>query len=415
MALARNVTLALGILQAILLARWLGPGTYGIIVLITAIPDVIFGFTDVRASHATVKYIQEAQALNLPDRSAAVAKLGYSIDLVVASLTLLLVATVGPFFVGAAIRQPTVQPLVLLYALSFLPRSFATTSLSLLTIEGRFTAAAATEILSAFVRTAASLGLVALGWGIQGALIGSIVAGPLRGIVMTLCAQRTARARWGGNVFTGRLVALGNSWREIGRFIAFTDLATLIAVGMKQADVLVLGAWGGSEMAGIYRVAKNVPTVAGLGAGALEVVTYQRLTNRVARGDLALGPLIARLTSRIGVPLGLATLIGIPFLPIVIPSVLGPSYGGAITLAQLFTASAVVGGMLFWLRPVYLALGNPHSLAFGNAAMTIIYYGVGLALFGQLGPVGLAIGFVIANYSVAGFLALRQWQALNHP
>ena len=53
---------ALSLIQGVLIARWLGPESYGVAALVMSYPDLVYTFFDARSSDASVKYLGEFHA-----------------------------------------------------------------------------------------------------------------------------------------------------------------------------------------------------------------------------------------------------------------------------------------------------------------------------------------------------------------
>lgn len=410
---ATNARLLLGLAQAILVARWLGPESYGKAVLIMAAPELMFGLVDARTSEAVTRYLQRFK-VEARDKAAAVCRLGFLVDLGLSILALILVFALAKTIAGSVIEDQGTRRLMLLYAGSFIVRSIAPTCQSLLVVEKRWGTLAGIEFSSALIRTGSVLAMVAGGAGIEGVVAGNILFGIVRAALMSSAAQRSARNMWGGHLLSGRARDISSILKEIGRFMFLTDLAGLIAVMTKQADVLLVGAVAGVAPAGYYRMAKNLPGLWTLVGEPLQLVAYQRLTDLSAKNDpTSIRELIRRFTLKIGVPLASATLLTILLVPFAVRITVGPAYAPAIDAARIFVASSAVGALFFWLRPLHLALGEPGVWAAGNFLVSIVFLLLGVGFLIRYGIEGLAVAFLLANYISPILLVVRQWRNLN--
>lgn len=406
--------LALGFVQGLIAARWLGPGVYGRAVLIVATVELLFGIVDVRSTDTTIKFLHEYRARGDTERCAGIARLGYTIDGAMAALTIVIVASATGFISDLVDLGGGDAPWLLAYTASLLVRGPAATSRAIVTVTARFSVIARVELLSSALRTGAVILLLALGWGVGGVVAGNILYGASRGVAMTVIARRSARDLWGRAPWSGRIFALRGEGRLIARYVAFNDVAALVALVTKHADLIVVGSWAGPEAAGFYRVAKSAPDVWALAGGPLQAVSYERLA-RMAPTQTREGirVYVKDLSTRIGLPFAGLVLLGIVFLEPAIRVAFGTDYLPAVTSARFFMASAAAGALFFWLRPLHLAIGEPGVWAAGNAMTALVFAAGGAVLLPRHGAPGLAAAFMIAHVAAAGALVARQWRLLG--
>jgi len=394
---ANAVGAVLGLIQAILVARWLGPKLYGVAALVMAYPSVLFGFIDTRSGAMSVKYLGEFEAKQDPARALAVCKLGYTVDMAVAILAFMLVAATAWWAEKWIVQMPGMTSLIILYAVAFIPSSLARTSSAVMRTFGRFPALAKIDGLCAAVRTTLVVGLVWMGYGVAGVVWGNALVLALKGLMLSVISYPVAKQAWGSSWLWGRWRTLRGMRREIAGFFFYNNLNGIMGVFVKRLDLIILGYFRGPTEAGFYRLAKSVGAVVSNLTLPLQSVTYPRMVRLWSAGrHNELKRAIKRYAVMVGIPLGVLVFLSIPLLPTAIGIVVGEKYLPAIFASQiLFLAGAIHLGM-FWVRPLYLAAGKVRSwfgLGLINGGFAIMAYPIGAVLWGAS---GVALGRLVA-------------------
>lgn len=411
LGVALNARLLFGIVQGLLVARWLGPSSYGVAVLVMAVPDLLFSIVDVRSGEVTVKYLKEF--MGSPEKAASIFRLGVVIDIGIATFVVVIVALFGGYVGSLLFEGAADAGLMLVYAASFPVRSLGSTTSSVLAIERRWIAISWLEFSSSAVRLVATLALVAGGLGVQGVIIGNVVYGVVRGVSFGMVGSSAYRRLWDQALLGSILGGLGDRRAEIAKFFAFSDFAGLIAILTKQADLLLVGAILGPRSAGLYRAARNLPGLWTLAGEPLQRISYERLAGLMVEDRASIPSYLRGLTSKIGVPLWLSVMASAAAVPMVIDLVLGPDYSGAAVPAVLFVVASGAGALVFWLRPAFMTSGRPGLYAMTNLAIGVVFVLLALPALTIAGITGLATLFAIVQYLGALFMVRILWRRVS--
>ena len=398
LTVANFFSAALGLAQGIVVARTLGPQLYGVAALVMSYPSLLFSFLDARSADASVKYLGEFDAKGEVMRALAICKLGYAVDLTVAALTFVLVATTAWWAEKHIVHTPGIGPLIILYAAAFLPRALAGTSRAVLMTLGRFPMLAWIRGLNAAIRTAVVVGLVLGGYGITGVIWGNALGLAAEGLIIGIIAYPMVKRTWGASWLSGSWSALRGKRREIFGFLFYNDLNALLGLFSKQFDLVILGYFRGPQEAGYYRLAKSIGAVVGNSVGPLQSVTYPRLVHfwgAEQQDELKLT--IRRYALWMGVPLGALVFVSLPLVPPLINVVLGDQFRPTAFAAQLFLASSAIWLVFFWLRPAYLAAGRVRSWTIGIGIYAFCFVLIAFPAAKFSGYVGLAGTFLLVN------------------
>jgi O-antigen/teichoic acid export membrane protein len=226
-------------------------------------------------------------------------------------------------------------------------------------------------------------------------------------------AARVSHRAWGGPWLGARVADIGEERRGLVRFLAWTNLGSLVGLLGKEADALVLGLARGATDVGYYRFARSAAAVAGSLVGPLQSVAYRRFAALHGAGDReGIGRAARRASMRAAIPLGLLMLAALPFVPFAVRLVGGDAYRPAAGAAQVLLVGAALWMCFFWIRPLLLTLGDVREVAVANAVAALLAFAGYLAFAGGFGATGVAAAQTAA--AAAGWLLLVRHLARRH-
>jgi len=395
------VILGLGIFQSILVARWLGPKNFGIAALVLGVPALIFTFFDPQTREAVVKYLGEFTTTGESRKALAVPKLAYVIDGLLGVVGVAVVALLAPLAANHILHDSSLVPLLIVAGAAQIASAPAETSRAVLSSFGRFDAIAWQQSTTTLVRLGLVLVAMVSGGGLDGFVYAMCAGSVVDAVTAGWLAHRVIRRSLGEAWWHGRRRDVAPRLGEMRHFLVYTELTSLVAVFVKQADVVILGWIRGPVEAGYYRLARSITTPAATGTQSLQSVLYPRVTQMTASNEEV--DLLARARGwflRAGLPIGLASLVFVPIVPQIITTLAGPDFLGAVHATQWLLVGSAFVLACFWLRPIQLATHQVrfmfvNSIVIGVAALA------GFALIA--GPFGAA-GVAAVRTLIAGFL-----------
>ncbi len=386
---------ALSLCQSIVVARWLGPHLYGVAVLIMGFPNLLFGILDARSTDVSVKYLGEFSATGAKDQALAVCKLSYVVDIGTGVSAFVLVAATAWWAGERIVHSSEVTWLIILYAAAFLPSSLSGTSRAILAILGRFSTLAWVEGLSTILRVLLVLGLVYTGWEVAGVIWGNALALAFHGLILGLLAFPLLKRTWGAYGVAGSWRRLRGRHREILSFFFFNNINVSLGLFVKQFDLIILGYWQGPTQAGYYRLAKSIGALVGNMVGPLQSRAYPHLASLWgAKQHDEMKRTIWKYSLWVGAPLGVMVLASLPFLSLLINTAVGNQYLGAALPAQLILTGSAIWIGFFWLRPLFLAVGQVNLYTRLYLFSLLPYLVSFFYLMPKFGARGMAAGYL---------------------
>ena len=401
--LSKVFSAVLSFVQGIYVASILGPKQYGVALLIIGVPTLFFKTVDARTSAAVVMFISQFQTENKIKRVLAMCKLGYYVDIGIATITIFLVILLSAWAEKHIVHESDVAGLMIIFSTIYVAKALEGTSIAVLSVIGRFRHIAITEIISRLLGFTAVLGFVLMGWGVKGVVFGRMVEYGILGIGVSLWAALFIKRKWGQLWFKAKLRNIAVYRRKIFRYLLYSELNELIGTITKEADLLILGALGGATEAGFYGLAKRLTGSVHLIVDPLQKVVLPKISKLWAESDfIHLRIQIKHYLKMIGFPLGIVTIFTIPFIGLFVRHVVGSEYAPAIIVTQIFLIGAAFWLMCFWVRPLYFAMSRVKALfvfaSIQNGIALIGYYLVAT----QWGAFGMAGVSVIAGTMTLG-------------
>lgn len=389
LGVAQAVAIACGVVQGLLVARWLGPAEYGLAALLAAYPGLTFALLDARSDDASIRYLSRFDAEGEPERALAMIRVGVLVDLALAVASALFVFLTASWAARQIAHAPGSGAWIAFAAMSPVLRSPRATTESAMVVTGHFDRLAILQVGSNIARTTLSLAIVAAGGGARALVAVGVLASALEGIAYLVVLRAVVGSTWGVGWWRARPGVLRSYRREIAHFLAFSDLGALVGVAAKQIDVVVLGSVRGQAEVGWYRLARSLSGMVGNVVAPLQRVAYQRLVRVEMLDPVQIKALAIRYLVRGGLPLGMLVVTGgVALAPIAIPGLAGRGFEPAVLPTQLLLVSASIWLVGFPLRPWAMAVGalpGWTAISAGVSVATVIGYFIAAPGSGALG------------------------------
>jgi O-antigen/teichoic acid export membrane protein len=387
---ARGINAVLSLVYLAIATRVLGLERFGQFVIAFSFAQIVVGFAGFQTWQAIIRWGQDAEGRKTATGFAlALDLLTVGVGTTAAGLLLA--------FAGDWLPIPEKMRLAT-FILTFVSLiSIRSTPTGLLRLHDRFGRAAVADATTSTVRVIGALIITFVRPGIQPFLIVWALAELATAAVYWRMAARTEPIHW-------RRISLTRLPREQGKvwsFVIGTSLTGSLTVASRQLLVLLVGAWGGPALAGIYRVASQ------LGEGLLKLAqavlraTYPELVREPEKAKA-----IAAQITRIAIITGIAV-IAVALLAgkWVILAIAGKAYLAAYIPMVLLAAAAALELAGASMEALLVARGK----AITNFLLRGIPTAMALAalpwLVDWLGTTGAALVVLTASAtSVTGFV-----------
>lgn len=356
----------------VIAARALGPGDYGVLVLMHAYALTIDGIINFPGWQAIVRYgvtpLHEGNHERLIRLLRFTAAIEIAVGLIAVMVAAALAGILGPRLGWSAEAQAFALP----YSLAVLANVRSTPG-GLLQLLGRFDLLGAHHAISPIIRLLGALIAVAGGWGLTGFLVAWLVAALAECFSMWLMGVWAARRRFGHQRLIGRVHDMRKEVPGIGRFMWAANGDATFGQLAPQLAPLAVGWVLGPVAAGLYAVAQRATSIIAQPAMILGQATYAEFSRLVAAGGRG-APLRKALAHSIGIGM-------LSSVPVILVMALCGSSIAVLIGGEAFAAAA---SLMLWLalaRSVLIvgptassalvAMGRPGRSAIANIATSL--------------------------------------------
>ena len=274
---------AIGLLQVVVVTRFLGAQTYGQVALIMAVTVTIRQFVGVRVWEWAIREFSAAYVAKDVRKAGRVVRTGYALSIAVNVVTMVLVLGSSGFAAERFLHEPALGRMVSFYAVTLLFNWPSDTAYAVMRVAERFRFLSFQTVVLSLSRLVVIGGSVWLRPTLEVTLLAYVFVEFLAAVWMIASAHRTFKEDLGETWWqasTGQPLFLDRSMRNLLMVGGVTDTLKLIG---GRADLLVLGWFASPSEVGMYRVASNFVEMFDRLASALSMIVFSDLAKLAAQ------------------------------------------------------------------------------------------------------------------------------------
>lgn len=369
---SNTIAMGLSSVQTLLATLLLGPASYGVLGLITSYASSINRLLSFRMGELVIKHAGGQLALGNKTHAAAIIKAAGLAEMVTSLTAYAILALLAPWAAVNFVKDPSVVPWILIYGTSLVADAVYETSTAVLQVGNHFRSQAILNLIQSILTTA----LIAVAFfahsGIYFVLTAYLLGKVILGLGTTLLALKWIKPMLGGDWWKAPLNLIINR-KELAQFAISTNLSGTINMVIRDSELLWVGYFLSPAAAGYYKLALAVMNLTAMPISQFINTTFPQISRSVARKEWKpLRSLLKRTSAIAAAWIGLCTLgmilVGPWFFSWYKNGDYAPSLIGMLILLVGFGAQ----GILFWNRPLLLALGKPNFPLLVNAALGAI-------------------------------------------
>jgi O-antigen/teichoic acid export membrane protein len=408
-SLLSNNTIALGlsVIQGIMATRLLGPAGFGLIGVVMAFASTVNSIFSFRMSELVVRY--GGEYLNQEDKKTASAliKLASLTEAFVSLLAFFVVLVTATLAENYLAKTSDVAWMFTLYAIGLLANFNTETATGILQITDKIKLQGTINLIQSIFTTIIIAGAFFIEGSIVTVLIAYLVGKSILGLGLFITAQIQLRKKLGKNYFQTPISTLANI-KEIIRFAFSSNVSATIIKVFRESELIWVGLFLDTTAVGYYRVAHTITHFLAIPADPLIATTFPEI-NRLAV-EKAWGKLksflkkITTFAFTYNIFLGACLII---FGRFIISIYSGDEYLNAYPALVALTIGLVFNYILFWNRPLLLALGLPQFPVYVTLIIGLIKLALSFVLVEKYGVV--AAGALLSFYYIfsVGIMVIR--------
>lgn len=355
-----TISMGLSLVQGLAAGWLLGPLIYGQLGIIMSFASNMHRLLSFRMPELVVKYAGQYLLEERKDRAAALIKAAGLTEMVSSLTAYGLLALLAPLAARWFVKDVQTAPWIIFYGLALLANLVYETSTAVLQITKKFKPQAFFNLLQNVITlllTGAVFwmhgGLLEIIWAY---LIGKLVAS----IGISLAAARELKPLLGAGWLRTPFSILPDR-REIVHYAVSTNLSGTVTMLMRDSELIYLGFLLNPQAAGYYKFALSIMNLVLLPINPFIATTFPEITEAVTRRAWDALRNLLRRTSLIAAAWTAAFAGGL--------GLLGKWFLGFYSEGQYLPALPVIfilligygaANILFWNRPLLLALGKPN-------------------------------------------------------
>lgn len=404
---ANTIALGLSVLQGIMATRLLGPAGFGLIGIIMAFASTINSIFSFRMSEVVVRYAGEY--LNQDDKKSASAllKLASYTEAFVSLTAFVIVVITSQLAENYLAKTNDVAWMFIIYAIGLLANFNTETATGILQITDKIKLQGTINLIQAILTTIIIAGAFFFEGSIVIVLMAYLIGKSILGLGLFITAEIQLRKILGKDYIQTPISELKNI-KEIIRFGFSSNISATIIKIFRESELIWVGLFLDTSAVGYYRVAYTITHFLAIPADPLIATTFPEI-NRLAveKSWGKLKSFLKRVTAfsfAYNIFLGACLII---FGKFIISIYSGDEYLNAYPALVALTIGLVFNYILFWNRPLLLALSLPEYPIYVTLIVGVIKLALSFILVAKYGIV--AAGALLSFYYIAsvGMMVIR--------
>ncbi len=416
---SNSAAIVLSMLQSVFAARLLGAEDFGLLSA-TVIPFVstVNRLLSFRMSELVVKYLGEYLATGERGRAGALVKGAALADAAASLLSYLVLFLIAPLAARFLLNSPDSIPLLLTYGLVLLFNITFETATGVLQVARRFESIAVINLIQSIITAGLILTAFVLNGGITAVLFAYLAGKAFAGLATTALGLREAQKQLGRGWWRASLREIPD-WRATARFAVSTNLTGTLNLVTRDSESLWVAFLRSPLEAGYYKIALGVINLVMLPIQPFIGTTYTEISRSVGgrfwdqTTDLLRRVSLLASAWTVAAAGSLAVLGGW-----LIAQLYGADFGPAYPALLVLLIGYGFANILFWNRPLLLALGLPSYPVKVAAVAGLLKTGLGLwvvPIYGFVAEAALLSGFFLITISLNVRRALAEIRSRREP
>jgi O-antigen/teichoic acid export membrane protein len=388
---ASTVILAVGI---IIVARLLGPSSYGLYVLATVVPLLVVSLSDVGMNFAVVRLPARLRAEGKHTGAARLVRLGVFLKLAISAVAFVACYLASPLIAVTVLNRPELAPFLRIASLMIVFQALVEATINSFIGHDLMQYSAGVQIMQAVLKGTLGPAFVLVGFGIAGALSGYVLSLAAAGLVgAAILFTRHARSPDQGedSVSAGLRSLLGYGLPLY--------LASTLGMFLIQYQNIVLAHFSSNVEIGNFSATWNFTSFMMILIYPVTTAIFpmfSKMDPKNQRSDLARGFVLAvKYTSLLMTPASVAVMVfSRDFIYL--------TYGGSFTFAPQYL---VLLAALYLLTAIsYIVIGSflngvadTRTVIKMSILTLAVYLPVAPVLAQLWGPFGLLIAYILSN------------------
>jgi O-antigen/teichoic acid export membrane protein len=385
-----TVILAVG---AIIVARLLGPSSYGLYTLTIVIPSLLISLSDAGINFALIRLPARLRAEGDHARANRLIRLGFLFKLAISAVAFLICYAGSTVIATTILNRPDLAPFLRLASVMIVFQALVDAASNAFVGQDLMQYSASVQIMQAILKGTLGPAFVLIGLGITGAILGYVLSLAAAGLTgATLLFTRCARS-------PGRTIDSASELRELLGYGLPLYLAAIFGVFLAQYQNIVLAHFASNVEIGNFGATWNFTSLMMILVYPITTAVFpmfSKMDPKNQRSDLARGFVLAvKYTSLLMIP---ASVVVMVFSRDLIYLTYGGSYTFAPQYLVVLSALYLLTGMGYMILGSFLSGVAETGIVLRASILTLaVYLPLGPALTWLWGPLGLLVAYILST------------------
>lgn len=410
---ANSLSLALSVIQGIMATRLLGPAGFGLIGVVMAFAATVNSVLSFRMSEVVVIYGGKYLKKNENEKAAALIKAASATEAAVSALAFFIILISATWAQANLAKTPHTAWMFVVFALGLLANFNTETATGILQSVGLIHWQGVVNLIQSVFTVVVIGAAFFLNGSLTVVLFAYLIGKIIFGLGMFFIAQVQLRKTLGAHWSRAPFSAI-ESWREILRFAVSSNISATIIKIFRESELIWIGFFLDTTAVGYYRVAYTIVYFLALPADPFIATTYPEINHlAVDESWRKLKSFLKKITAFsfvYNLVLGAGLIL---FGRWVIGIYSGKEFLPAYSALVALTIGLVFNYILFWNRPLLLALGLPQYPIYATLAAGLVKLALSfwlIPLYGIAAAGGLLSFYYVASVSLMVERGLRRIQ-----
>jgi len=411
---SNTISMGLGVVEAALVYRLLGPTNTGLIGVIVGYASTINSLFSFRMGESVVRYAGEYLEKEEKDKASALIKAAGLTEAGVSVLAFLVVLITAGLAEQHISKTPNTAYLFMIFALGLLANFNVETSTGVLQITNKIQLQGMLNLIQSVITLFVVIAAFIWHGGLVVVLLAQLLGKIIIGLGIFIAAQRQLHSHLNHGWWRTPLTTLG-SLRDIVHFAISSNVSATIIKVFRDSEPVWIGYFLSTTAVGYYGVAYKLVSFLSVPTDPLIATTYPEINRFAAQKAWQRLKDFLRKITAVSLAYNLALAIGfIVFGHWIIILMSDTRYLPAYPVLVVLVIGLTFNYILFWNRPLLLSMGLPTYPIRVTLIVGLIKIGLAFLIVPRYGIV--AAGALLSFYYIAsvGIMAWRGVREIQH-
>jgi O-antigen/teichoic acid export membrane protein len=405
-------TLGFGFAYVLCLGRYLGTAEFGLFSLCLSACTLTFNLVELRLNETIIRYVTQYWEANDAKGTLSVIHACLILDVITGIVAFMVLLGLSPWLQEHFLRDTRGVTILCLCGLSvFFGKVGSVAAVGVLRVFDKYKWVSIASMIGAAVKLLSVLIGIYLRVDLVILLILAVVCSLATNIFLVFVSFACLKKKINLKLTNIDATAVLSRFKEMRKFITTNYFISILEVGFKDLDMVMLGWLSSKEVAGVYKIAKTFVALVAQVTDPVVFVLLPEFSKLYINAKFReCASLIKRLTMGLGIISFFSFLISFWAVPNLIILFLGESYGASGVIFQSMSWWIPIVMPLMWAHSLSCAANKPNLYLFSSMAGNLLGVVLYISLIPRFGGFGASVTYAIVISITSILAASSSWR-----